>query len=368
MLHIDLPNVADITALASQKNDASVSIFISTSPQRELLDASKTELSNKAKEAYEKLEKINFDKRRLASIKEQLDELLEDDSFWRLHSSSLAVFVSADQLITYRLPNEITPRVEVSSHFYIKPLLRSLTFSHSADILVVTENSVRLVEFYENGQAVEEHIAELPSKGLQAIFSNPQGTGQVAFHKENAKLTQYVRYINQVLRPYYLQNNQPLILVATDHLAALFKRHSTIPNLLAQHVSMSADNTSVADLVKMARPVLDAHHKQQLADAVALVELRARQQRVAYDLSDIARKVTFGAVDTLVIDIDATVPGSICEEGKVTLDSAPSAESYDVIDEITKRALETGAKVIAVRKQDLPQGANNAVAVLRYAI
>ncbi|MFC0179639.1 baeRF3 domain-containing protein [Thorsellia kenyensis] len=368
MLHIDLPCVSEISQLANENADACVSIFLKTSPLREELHSSKVELSNLVKTAVQKLEAINLDKRRLAAITEQLDDLLADDSFWRLHSSALAVFVTADKLVTYRLPNEITSRVEVSSTFYIKPLLRSLTFSHSADILVLTENSVRLIEFFENGQAVEENIAELPSKGMHALLANPDGMGQVAMHKESARLTQYVRYINQVLRPYYLQNNQPLILVATDHIAALFKKHCNLPNLIQTHVNLSADNTSVAELVELARPVLALHHKAQLDAALALVAERQNQNRTAFDLSDIARKVTFGAVDTLLVDIDASIPGRICAEGKVTTYDASSAEKGDVIDEITKRALETGAKVVAVRKEDLPQGANSVVAVLRYAL
>ncbi|SET40682.1 hypothetical protein [Thorsellia anophelis] len=368
MLHIDLPCVSEISQLANENSDACVSIYVKTSPLREELHASKVELSNLAKTAYQKLEGIKLDKRRLALISEQIDELLEDDSFWRLHSSSLAVFVTPEKIITYRLPNDLTSRVEVSNRFYIKPLLRSLTFSHSADVLVLTENSVRLIEFFENGQSVEEHIAELPSKGMHALLANPDGMGQVAMHKENARLVQYVRYINQVLRPYYLQNNQPLILVATDHIAALFKKHCTLPNLIQKHVNLSADNTSVADIVTLARPILAEHHKAQLDSALALVTERQNQNRTAFDLTDVARKVTYGAVDTLLIDIDACVPGLICEEGKVTLFDKSSAEKGDVIDEITKRALETGAKIVAVRANELPAGASNVVAVLRYAL
>ncbi|MFL5335080.1 MAG: hypothetical protein ACJ8H8_18270, partial [Geminicoccaceae bacterium] len=77
---------------------------------------------------------------------------------------------------------------------------------------------------------------------------------------------------------------------------------------------------------------------------------------------------TFGAIEALLVDIDEVVPGRIDEDtGAVTFVDAPGADSYGVVDEIADRALVTGARVLGVRKADIPGGAHLA-AILRYPV
>ena len=117
-----------------------------------------------------------------------------------------------------------------------------------------------------------------------------------------------------------------------------------------------------------ARQILDARHEAALREFMAGYEQRASQNRVTTDLSQAARAATFGAVQALLVDIDAVVPGTIDDEtGEVTLAEAEGADSYGVIDQMALRALLTGAEVLAVRKDDLPGEAPFA-AILRHPI
>ena len=70
-----------------------------------------------------------------------------------------------------------------------------------------------------------------------------------------------------------------------------------------------------------------------------------------------ARAATYGAVETLFVDIDQTVPGLVDEEtGAVTLSDEDDAVTYGVVDEILRRALLSGAEIFAVRADDMPGG------------
>jgi hypothetical protein len=71
-------------------------------------------------------------------------------------------------------------------------------------------------------------------------------------------------------------------------------------------------------------------------------------------------------VQKLLVDIDEVLPGTMGEDGEVTLATGPSSASYGVVDEIAGRALLTGARVLGVRRQDIPGGGSLA-AILRYA-
>ena len=79
-----------------------------------------------------------------------------------------------------------------------------------------------------------------------------------------------------------------------------------------------------------------------------------------------ARAATYGAVDTLLVDIENKVSGELDEEsGAVTF--SDDAISYDVVDEIARRVLLNGGRVLAVRDVDVP-GNGTIAAIIRYAL
>ena len=80
---------------------------------------------------------------------------------------------------------------------------------------------------------------------------------------------------------------------------------------------------------------------------------------------DIARAVTIGAAEYVFVDIDIKLNGTIDEDGKVHISEESNANTYGIIDEIVRRALATGATVLALRQQDIPMQQTIA-ATLRY--
>ncbi len=122
-----------------------------------------------------------------------------------------------------------------------------------------------------------------------------------------------------------------------------------------------------AELAANVRTILDAVYAVELADLTELFDVRSSQGRAATDVSDVARLATMGAVDTVLVDFEAELPGSIDElTGAVTFADKASAESYGVIDEIARRVHLAGGRVLAVRSDDIPQHGSVA-AILRYA-
>ena len=94
-------------------------------------------------------------------------------------------------------------------------------------------------------------------------------------------------------------------------------------------------------------------------------------QNFLFDLnltSRIARAATFGAVDVLLVDIDVSIDGTVDEEtGQLQIDETDTVTNYGVVDEIARRVIDSGGRVLAVRKEQVPAGAD-AAAILRFAI
>src|ERR1700687_4654281 len=146
MLYVDIPSLADLNSLAARRDDICVSIYLPTTPVRQETVRERIELKKLAKEALRQLETANTDKRRVAALMEHLDDLVDDDEFWRFQARSLAVLATPDNARTFRVPNALVPIVEVSDRFHLKPLLRAITFPNTCFILALAEGAVRIIQ------------------------------------------------------------------------------------------------------------------------------------------------------------------------------------------------------------------------------
>ncbi len=372
MYYVDMPTAEAIGELNLVRSDACVSIYLPTTPVTREIEQSRISLGNLVKKAIGQLEVNGLDKRRIWPLQDQFEDLLADDEFWNHQAHSLALLATPESLYTYRMANRLGAIVEVSDRFHLKPLLRAITFSHAAHILALSEKAVRLLQISADLPAIEIAVPNLP-KDLATASGQPAVKDYTGIgHRHGAQgqnfyQASYIRKIDTALRPILMQSNLPLVLATTMPMEAMFRSLSTI-TALPQAIVGNPDRLSEAELANAARPVLDEHYASQIKDFHRLFEERKSQNRTTTDVSDAARLATFGGVDSLLVDIDNVVNGFVDEEtGSVTFDSQGDAINYGVIDEITGRALRSGARVLAVRKADIP-GGKDLAAILRYPI
>lgn len=372
MLYLDIPSPREIGDLDLVRSDACISIYLATTPLTQDIVQSRTRLTQMVKAAIEKLEAAGVVKRRIWTLQEHFETVIADDDFWAHQAHSLAIFATPTQLRTYRLPSELHEMTTVSDRFHLKPLLRATTFSNAAHVLALSENDVRLVEVSANLPATKVNVPDMPKDAASAVGKksiNVSGTGLriQGMEGQKVRLAQYIRKIDAALRPVLVDSNIPVILAATQPVAALFRSLTSFP-ALETTIEASPDKMSEADLAEAARPILDAHYGEQLSLFHSLFQTRKSQGRATTDIADAARAATFGGIDTLLVDIDTLVTGTIDETtGAVTFLPDGDVHGYGVVDEIAARGLRSGARVLAVRKQDIPDEMPLA-AILRYPV
>lgn len=373
MLHVDIPTRPELRALIGTRADACVSIYVPTTPQTQHVEGSRIALGNLTRTALEQLDAAGFDKRRRALLEAELDALREDDDFWRLQAHSLAVFATPDNVRTFRLATAVSETVEVSDRFHVKPLLRAMAFPQHAFVLALSENDARLVEVFADLPPSPVRVPGLPDSaadatGRASVNNLTQGTRQANAEGQKMLLRKYARQVDAALRAVLAGRETPLILAATEPLGPMFRAVNSYPALLAEGVSASPDRMSDGELAEAARAALDGHYASEIEAAKALFQERVGQNRATTDLRTAARAATFGAVELLLVDIDEVLPGTVDDtDGSVSLASEAGAASYGVIDEIAGRAIRAGAKVLAVRRADIPDESPLA-AILRYVI
>lgn len=373
MLYVDIPTKADLADLAAHRGDICVSIYLPTTPLSQQAQADRTALANQAREAIGQLEAAGHDKRRVGELAENLADLGADDGFWRFQARSLAIFATPENLRSFRIANGLTPMVMVADRFHLKPLLRALTFDHSCYVLALSENGVRLVEVSGDLPAIPVKVEGLPADAASAVgkasLNDRSPSGRITGSEgKKVRLRQFARQVDGALRERLAGRQIPLVLATVHSLGSLYRSINTYPGLVATTIEGNPDRVSDADLAAAARPIIDGLHRTRLAAWHDRFSQRGDQGRTTTDLGQAARAATFGAVESLLVDIDQLVHGTVDEtDGAVTFADGPGAGSYAIADEIARRVLLAGGEVLAVRKADIPGGAPLA-ATLRYAL
>jgi hypothetical protein len=149
-------------------------------------------------------------------------------------------------------------------------------------------------------------------------------------------------------------------------MASIYRSVSSYAHTAPAGLGGSADHTADHVRAAEARAVLDQLHAGQIADLGGLFTQREAQGRATTDVAQAARAATFGGIDTLIVDIDVTLPGTVDDEtGAVTFSEVDDAVTYGVVDEIVSRAMKSGARIVSARRADVP-GNGALAAILRY--
>lgn len=369
-LYTDIPTRAEIDALWQATPSAAVSIYLRTAPESSG-EAERIAYKNAVRDALARSSRV--DKGALAGLAEELAVLDDDESddFWRHQARTLAVFATPASLRSFRLPNRLTPAVVGGTRFFVKPLMRAVTFPQTAFVLALAQGSVRLLETVPDAPPREVRVPDMPKDVASAVGKSSikdrapirrvQGT-----EGQKLRMAQFSRRIDGALREVLPGQGVPLVVAATEPLGGIFRAHCRYPDLVPHSVSGNPEGRGDSELVADARTVLDGWYADRLAEDKRTFAERAEQGRTSIDVAELARFATHGAVDTLFFDIDATVPGAVDDTGDVTFTASDTGGSSGVVDEIARRAWLSGARLLAIRHEDVP-GDGDVAGILRYA-
>lgn len=392
MLHIDIPTLEEFKALAQIKGETCVSLYMTTSPLGTSAKFNRTAFKDLAKDALSQLKDAGVDKSKIAVFEQQFDHLAGTDhdvqdedkirklqrakpdpveSFWHYQANGLAVLSTSGMIRTFRLPNPPKPLAEVADRFHLTPLIRAMTSPHDIFVLALAEESVRLIHAFANFPPERVQVPDLPRNAEEA-------TRRPSFHVraprrrlqnlegEKVLLHQYVRKVEHTVHKVLAEwNAPPLVLAAEEPLASMFRSLNTYPRLADETIEGNPDQRTDAELEDAAIPILDRLYARELKTVIARYD-ELKPRRATTDVSYAAHAATAGAIDQLLVDLDAVVPGLVSEiDGSVTYSASDDAETYSVVDEVARRALYTGARVLGARKEELPDRAP-LTAILRY--
>src|ERR1700674_3302764 len=391
MLHIDIPTLAEFKALAQIKGETCVSLYLPTSPLVDNIHANRIACRDLAREALAQLREAGVDKRKIAVFEERFDHLAglehdvqdEDkirklqrakpdpfDTFWHYQAHGLAVLSTPGLMRMFRLPDAPKPLAEVADRLHLTPLIRAMTSPHDIFVLALAEESVRLIHAFANFPPVRLQIPDLPRNAEEA-------TRRPSFHVraprrrlqnlegEKVLLQKYVRKVEQAVHGALAGLNTPLVLASEEPMATMFRSLNTYPRLADEMIEGNPDQVTDRELEDAAIPILDRLYSRELKAVIARYD-ELKPRRATTDVSYAAHAATAGAIDQLLVDMDAVIPGLVSDiDGSVPYSTSDDTETYSVVAEVAIRALCPGAGFRGARREDLPGGAP-LIAILRY--
>src|ERR1700726_4274980 len=391
MLHIDIPTLEEFKALAQIKGEVCISVYLPVSPLVENIRANRIAFRDLAREALAQLRETGVDKRKIVDFEERFEHLAglerdvqdEDkirklqradpdpfDTFWHYQAHGLAVLSTPGLMQIFRLPDAPKPLAEVADRLHLTPLIRAMTSPHDIFVLALSEESVRLIHAFANFPPVLLQVPNLPRNAEEA-------TRRPSFHVraprrrlqnlegEKVLLHQYVRKVEQAIHSVLAGQNAPLVLAAEEPIASMFRSVNTHPRLADEMIEGNPDLKTDAELEDAAIPILNRLYSRELKAVITRYD-ELKPRRATTDVSYAAHAATAGAIDQLLVDLDAVVPGLVSDiDGSVIYSASDDAETYSVVDEVARRALYTGARVLGAKREELPDRAPLA-AVFRY--
>ncbi len=373
MSEFDVPTRDEVRSLAGIREPGCVSLYVQSVPGPEAWEMARTEVHARLRIAIEALAADGTDAATIESLGTAVDGLLSERSSWRRETRTLAIFANGTSVSSFHLADDLHGLTAVSDRFAITPLLRATTFGHSAFVLALSQNAVRLIDVSPTMPASEVAVPGLPRDLKSTVALDLTNDRETLAHLRTSedpkeRMLEFSRAIDRALHPVLARSDRPLILAATEPLVSIYPLASSYSRLADAVIAGNPEERSPGELATRATSILDDAHAAELAAQTAKFHGSTSRDLSDDTLNGVSVAATMKEIDTLFVDIDRRMPGSIDEStGIITLNEPGDESGYDVIDEIVRRALLSDATIFAVRGAEVP-GNSPVAAILRFAV
>jgi hypothetical protein len=384
---MDLISKNDLLTLAAERAEACVSIFMPTHRMGRETQQDPIRLKNLLDEASNRLQAQGMRTIDIKNLLEPGQLLVEDEMFWQHQAQGLALFLSSDSFLFYRLSLEFEALVVVGERFHLKPLMPLLSGNGRFYILALSQNEVRLLQGTRETVAqveledVPESLAEAlkyddPEKQQQYHTQTSSGGGRRAaiFHgqgvgvdDENTNIFRFFQQVNKGLQDILSNQTAPLILAGVEFLHPFYQQANSYNHLLPEGIIGNPDEWSAEELHRWAWEILEPYFQQAQEEALAQYANLAHTAEASSDSREIIPAAHYGRIKTLFVATGIQQWGTFDEEtDTLNLHQNPEAGDGDLLDATALQTLLNGGTVYAVDPERVP-GSKSLAAIFRYA-
>ena len=318
---MDILNSADLKSLAAQKGKWCVSLYMPTHRVGREQQQDPIRLKNLLAEAEAKLLANGLRRPDVQKLMSAAEELLPNTDFWRHQGDGLAIFMSNDFHVTYRLPMEFDELLVIANKFHIKPLIPLLGRVGRFYILAVSINNIRLFE--GTPDTINEIKLNFPTSMDEALWmdeperylnlhsSSSSTRGAAVFHghgigdEDKKNILRFFQSVNEGINNLIEDKTPPMVVAGVDYLVPLYRETSTYRNILKDHVDGNPDRENLselhADAWEIVKPIFEESQKKAFEK---YQQFSGQQNALATsDLVKAVKAATFGQVESLFVPL-----------------------------------------------------------------
>lgn len=342
--------------LIEASGDPQVSIFLRMERQGPETRKNRIELKSAIKQAQGLMKEKEVDESTAVQCLEKLEALLENEDFWQIQNHSLALYASPDGFSPFLLGVEVDPRIKVSRHFAVLPLLAELDATSQAYVLQLSEKTVKL-HHWRNGSMEELEVPNLPKdmdEALQLDHEKNLQTHTVSGGREGGPpveglhghgggreneleyRTEFMQRVNTAVVEFINTSDDPLVLATVVKNFGLYEKINTYPHLDRAFIEGNFDRVNRSELEQKTRSFLEGLHRARSQAGLADLQQVKNGERTSGDLKTLMRAAHEGRIKTLYVKWPANeITGTWNEETfEAMVDEKVQPLNDDLIDRI----------------------------------
>jgi hypothetical protein len=363
-----------------------VSLYLPTHRSGPEIQQDPIRLKNMLREAEERLLAFGLRLPEAAALLKPAWRLQSDALFWRHQREGLAIFLSPEAEVHYRLPLRFSELAVVGDRFHVKPLLSFFAGDGRFHILALSQNEVRLLEGSRYSVS-EVELDEMPS-GLKDVLGLEAREKQLQFHtrapgvtgaraavfhghgpggeESKEQLLRYFRKIDAALVEYLREESSPLVLAGVEYYFPIYREASNYPHLVTGGVAGNPETEAIDELHARAWSLVGPSFERGRQEAQARYRALAGTGRTSNHLNEAVLASIAGRVDVLFVAVGVQVWGKLEEaSGQIVRHDAPQSGDFDLLDLAAVRTFVQGGTVYALPTERMPDESPLA-AILRY--
>ena len=367
--------------LGDRDAEIHVSIFLPTHPSDTEGRQDAIRLKNLLKEAEGELIRRGHRRRQVEEVLATARGWINDAEVWKHQGRGLAVFITEHETRRHRLSVPVEELCIVGDRFHVAPLVSQATGDGSFRVLSLSQNDVRLfegtrdaigeVELAKVPRSVEEALGqELRRDTLQWHTRTPPSVGGQAprdamFHGQGAggddvdpEQRQFVRLVDRALLEELPDDQAPLVIAATEKLAALYRQISRYPRIINGWTHGNAELMDAKAIHRRAWALVQPWFLAERERALELFPQMEGAGRATTDLGEILRAAEEGRVGTLLIARGVHCWGDVDEDTRmVDVHEEPQPGDEDLVERAVVCSLQRGATLHVQPPEAMPRRA-----------
>ena len=351
--------------LANVSNTACISIYMPTPNVLPEKAANPLQLKNLLKKGLQYAEDRKLSAHQ--KLLKDLQPLIEDQTLWERGHQGLAIFASDTKTDILRLPLPVDEQICLAESFCVKPLFWLLQQNRVYYLLGL---SLDHITFYQGDRyqlepidikgKVPQSMTEALGKELTQNHLHGAPADSAGMHgymeksqQEDIDMIRFFRQVDQqIIEHFPLPKHTPLLLAALPEHHTHFLGLSKNKNLSKVHLQVNPESIDRSSLLQKIDQIFDDRFNEKKKALLDRFHVANNELLAHTNLGDILRDCLDGKVDTIGIERQRIVPGSLQIDDR-KIQSDPDSQT-DVLNELARLAYQQGGKIIVLEPRDMP--------------